>query len=639
VTGPTSELLPGDARASGQTFAFEEMVAEVEDYGVFTLDLNGNIQNWNRGAEIIKQYQEEEIIGQHFSIFYSEDDRAAKLPEMELEIVIQKGSYADEGWRLRKDGTQFWASVTITAIRSQETGKVTGFLKITRDLTDRMLAVEALRQSEERFRLLLESVQDHAIFMLDAEGHVMSWNAGARRLKGYEEREILGAHFSIFYPPEAQAEHAPESLLRKALADGRAEVEGWRVKKDGTRFWGNVVLTPLHDGDGALRGFAKVTRDLTKHREAERLQETGRRKDVFLATLGHELRNPLAPLLPAVEILRRSIHNPEVVEKLTGMFERQIGQMAHLIDDLLDMSRITTGKIELRRSHVSLRSVIDIAVEAVMPLIDQNRHEFSLSLPEEGIMMDVDPNRISQVLTNLLSNSARYTPQGGRIQLSATVAPGAMLQIVVSDNGRGIAKAYQERIFELFEQENEQSGEGLGIGLTLVKTLVELHEGTVSVASEGVGQGSTFTVRLPVLVAEYPDDSNNTAGPSATPRKLRVLIADDGKAAADVMGMFFQMEGLDTVVAYDGEEAVEKARSFRPDLVFLDLGMPKLDGFGAARRISLLLPQTQLVALSGWGREEDKRRSAEAGFMMHLVKPVKPDDLRSVVADLDLLNR
>ncbi|RYD28716.1 MAG: PAS domain S-box protein, partial [Verrucomicrobiaceae bacterium] len=275
---------------------FDHLVASVEDYAIFMLSLDGTILDWNSGAARLKGYTAEEIVGQNFSRFYSQEDLDRQLPETELVTAYRTGKFVDEGWRLRKDGTRFWAAVTLTTIRATN-GEVAGFLKITRDLTERKLAEESLKDSEERFRLLVDSVQDYAIFMLDPEGHVMTWNNGAHRIKQYEDREIIGSHFSIFYPQEDRTINLPAALLMEAMRDGRAEDEGFRVRKDGTRFLANVIITPLYDEKRELRGFAKITRDLTDQRQFEQLRESGKRKDAFLATLAHELRNPLAPIL------------------------------------------------------------------------------------------------------------------------------------------------------------------------------------------------------------------------------------------------------------------------------------------------------------------------------------------------------
>ena len=632
-----SNVRKGENTESHQSYHFEHLVAEVEDYAIFTLDARGVIQSWNRGAENIKQYKAGEIVGRHFSTFYGEMDRAKRLPEYELEVASREGRYAEEGWRYRKDGTQFWASVTITAIRSAA-GEVEGFLKITRDLTERRTAAENLRQSEERFRLLLENVEEYAIFMLDPEGHVMSWNLGAKRIKGYEPHEVLGRHFSLFYPPEALAEGVPAKLAAKALRVGKVEAEGWRVRKDGTRFWAIVLLTALYDQRGELRGFAKITRDLSDRRKIDDLQELDRRKDAFLATLAHELRNPLAPLLTGLEILRRSGGDAATVESLSHTLEGQVRQMARLVEDLLDMSRVRLGKIKLQPEVVPLGRLLDDIAAAIQPKVLEFRHRFILSRPPQDLQVRVDPVRMVQVMTNLLGNACKFTPEGGEIRLEASLSNMEDLVLSVADNGRGIEPEWQARIFNLFDQVTDGYGSGLGIGLALVKDLVELHGGTVTVKSDGRDKGTTFIVDMPGVVAlrekplAIPEASTLEA--RRTAGKFQVLVADDGRSAADVLGLFFRLEGMDATVVYDGEQAVEAARRLHPDLVLMDLGMPKMSGFDAARILRSEMPHVPLVALSGWGTEEDRRRTADAGFTEHLVKPSSPADLRSLMERL-----
>ena len=599
------------------------------------MDCNGYVLDWNQGGEQIIFYKASEIIGRHFSCFYPEEAARNDRPRQELETAAREGSFNDEGWRVRKDGSRFWANIVTTAIRSEE-GELQGFLKITHDLTERMLATEALRQSEERFRLLLENVREYAIFLLDPEGHVLSWNIGAHRIKGYDEQEILGRHFSVFYTPEALAVHTPDKMINTALKHGSAENEGWRIRKDGTRFWGNVLLTALYDQQGKLCGFAKITRDLTEKREIKQLQETSHRKDAFLATLAHELRNPLAPILPGVEIILREPENAARVTQVARMLQRQVGQMAHLIDDLLDMSRITTGKIILQQEKISLASVLQSAIEAVEPAFQACGHHFTTEIPNHPLMIHADSHRISQIISNLLSNAAKYTPPGGNIRLTVSITSPTALSISVSDDGNGIPANLQKTIFDLFDQGEGGSSDGLGIGLTLVRTLAEKHGGGISVSSPGPGQGSTFTLDLPVLIPDQTPAPGQAQAPASDtqPRTgpRRVLIADDGKSAADIVALFFQMEGMETAVAYDGAQAVEIAETFQPDLICMDLGMPCMDGYEAARRIREFGTQVVIIALSGWGADEDRRRSAQAGFDHHLVKPVKPDDLREIIA-------
>lgn len=611
---------------------FDELVGAVEDYAIFMMSTRGIILDWNLGAQRLKGYAPSEIIGQHFSRFYTAEDVAADLPGEELRIAAKEGRFTTEGWRFRKDGSRFWANVTITAIRSSPS-RVEGFLKITRDLTDRRQAEEDLRQSEERMRLLINSVTDYAIFMLDTDGTIRTWNAGASRIKGYDAEEIIGQHFSRFYTPEAFAAGLPQSLLAQALKHGSAEDEGWRVRKDGTRFWGNVLITAVLDEQGQHRGFVKITRDLTARRNAEKLAQTSKRKDTFLATLAHELRNPLAPLLPGVDIILKAPHDTGTVVKVAGMLRRQVDQMSRLIEDLVDLSRITTGKIILKRERVPLCDVIERSVEAARPVIEKKNHQLSLKLPTVYVELCADVHRLSQAVSNLLANAAKYTPSGGEITVSAAVVGETGLEIRVTDNGIGIAPGLEHSIFELFDQGNQGSPDGLGIGLTLVKTIAELHGGTARASSEGAEKGSEFTLDLPVVALVREEGAGELPSPVAVgeTRCARVLIADDGSNTAEILSMFFELEGLETAVAYDGEQAVEVATSFKPDLVCLDIGMPRMDGIEAAKRIRAMFPDVVLAALSGWGSEEDRRKTRAAGFDVHLVKPVRPEDLREII--------
>jgi PAS domain S-box-containing protein len=347
-------------------------------------------------------------------------------------------------------------------------------LKVTRDLTERKHAEELLRQSEERFRLLVEGVQDYAIFMLDPEGHVTSWNVGAERIHGYDAHEIIGLHFSEFYSSEDAASGKPQKELEAALRDGRVEDEGWRVRKDRSLFWANVVVTALYDKTGELRGFAKITRDMTERRKVEELQLADRQKNEFLAMLAHVLRNPLAPIRNGIELLRMSGVEPAAVQQTADMMERQVAQLVHLVDDLLDVSRIVSGKIALRREPVDLREVVDRAVEEIQPAIDARGHELMVSMPARAVLVDADIVRLAQVFSNLLANAAKYSSGPSQIWLVAERSEDDVL-IRVRDQGVGIAPEFLPNVFELFTQADvplARTEGGLGIGLTLVKRLV-----------------------------------------------------------------------------------------------------------------------------------------------------------------------
>jgi PAS domain S-box-containing protein len=619
---------------------FRQLVEAVEDYAIFLLDPAGNVSTWNRGAERIKGYRPEEILGKHFSVFYTPEAISRAWPQFELSVASESGRFTDEGWRLRRDGTRFWASVVITAIRGKD-GELRGFLKITRDLTDRRQAEEALRRSEERFRILVDGVRDYAVFLLDASGNIASWNRGAEILKGYSAHEIIGSHFSVFYTPESILQGKPDWELKTASQYGRIEDEGWRVRKDGTRFWANVVITSLRDEDGKLLGFAKVTRDMTERRNLEALLEVDRQKDQFLAILAHELRNPLAPIRSALQIMLEPGVTAETSARARDIAERQLTNMTRLLDDLLDVSRIREGRIDLRREIVGVSTIVRAAVETSQPLIAERGQELTVEVPPEEIWVDADPVRLSQALTNLLNNAAKYTGRGGRIWVTALRSDGYAL-IRVRDSGIGIDPIMLPHVFDLFVQAQPHtgtSGAGMGIGLTLAKRLVELHEGRIEAISAGAGLGSEFSIRLPSaeyarVAAAAPSEGSGAGSRERTP--LRVLVVDDNRDAADGLALLLDLHGHQTRVAYEAEGALQAAKAFRPDVAILDIGMPVMDGYELARRLKRTpeAEKTVLVAMTGWGQEEDVRKGKEAGFDHHLVKPSEPAVLEKLLAEV-----
>jgi PAS domain S-box-containing protein len=508
------------------------------------------------------------------------------------------------------------------------------------DAPGRRKAEEELRQSEEHFRLLVESVQDYAIFMLTPEGEIASWNAGAERMKGYTSSEIIGRHFSVFYPPDVAAGGKPAWELRVAAEHGRVEDEGWRVRKDGTRFWANVIITALRGKDGRLVGFAKVTRDMTERRKIEALEEASRQKDQFVAILAHELRNPLAPIRSALHVLERPQVTADAAARALEIAQRQVRHMARLLDDLLDVARLSEGKMSLRRDRVDVVSITRASVESVQPLLRERGHQVTVETPSEPVWIHADPARIEQVLTNLLTNAAKYTDRGGRIRV-AVRREGLDAVIRVLDNGIGIDPVMLPRIFDLFvqaERRLDRAAGGVGVGLTLVKKLVQLHGGTVDAFSPGNDLGSEFIVRLPAMETLPPLLApRSESGPvPGEKRLLRILIVDDNADAADGVAMIFEMGGDHVRVAYDGETALEVARQFHPEVVMLDLGMPGLDGYEVASRLRKA-PETLdaiLIAMTGWGQPQDRRNSARAGFHRHVVKPVEPDDLERQIDEI-----
>ncbi len=500
-----------------------------------------------------------------------------------------------------------------------------------------------LLETGEGHRLLVGSVQDYAIFTMDPEGRVVSWNPGAEHLLGYREEEILGRAAAVFFTPDDRQAGVPEAEMKKAAETGRAADDRWHVRQDGTFFFANGVTSALRDGQGALLGFAKIMRDRTDHKRmeeelhqrAEALARADRDKDEFLAVLAHELRNPLAPISYALHLLDEKNLSGSARQHTRRIVERQVGRLARLIDDLLDVSRIRTGKVELRRDAIELGALVAHAVEIARPVFEERGHELAVSLPEEPVWLEADPVRLEQVLSNLLNNAIKFTEDGGKISLAAE-RQAHELVLRVTDTGVGITPDLLPRIFDLFTQGDrslDRSRDGLGIGLTLSRRLVELHGGTIEAHSEGVGKGSEFVVRLPALLqVSPPGDAPAAAAGAAAPerRPLRVLVVDDSEDTAEMMTALLEMDGHQVQVAHSGPGALEAAAVFLPDVVLLDIGLPGLDGYQVAQRLreDPVLKDVTLIAASGYGQEADLNRSREVGFDRHLVKPVDPRELR-----------
>jgi PAS domain S-box-containing protein len=633
---PDETLIAGVTEPSLELYKL--MAQTVRDYAIFFLDPQGRVASWNEGARAIKQYEAHEIIGHHFSKFYLDSDIANGWPDHELKVATEKGYFEDEGWRVRKDGTRFWANVVISALRNSE-GNVMAFTKITRDLSERKQHEEVVRQSEERFRLLVEGVEEYAIYMLDPMGIVTSWNIGARRITGYESAEIVGRHFSAFYLQEDAENGKPAAELLTARAQGRAEDDGWRVRKNGSRFWARVAVTPLYDSGGKLRGFAKVTQDMTQRKHAEAIESASNNINEFIAVLAHELRNPLAPIRSAVHLMKLDKLPDSERQGILQVLDRQSGQLMRIVDDILDVSRITRGKFSIQKAPVPVFQIITRAIEAARPELNAKRHTLNLEMTNAPQSIVGDEQRLAQALTNILNNAVRYTDPGGQITLSAYAVYSpkvSELVIAVRDNGRGIDPAYLGSIFGMFVQEEggqrDVSGKGLGVGLALAKSIVELHEGSVEVASAGRGKGSEFTLRIP-LSQKYVEQDAEPANVDSTLDNLSILVIDDNVDAASLLAAY--LRGLNHQVreAHSGVEALELFRQQPAQLILLDIGMPGMNGHEVARQIRALPggDKVYIVAVTGWGKPEDRVLSKSAGIDMHLVKPVEARQLLELI--------
>ncbi len=634
MTQRDSSLGPPATPPSGQLAdaPFRLLVDSVTDYAIFLLDTGGHVASWNAGAQRIKGYLPSEIIGQSFERFYPAEKVAEGWPREELQRAQECGRFEDEGWRIRKDGSRFWASVVITALRDTQ-GRLQGFAKVTRDLTERRQQEEALRRSEEQLRLLLEAVKDYALIMLDTGGHVLTWNAGAEAIMGYKTDEVLLRHVQMFVDPaEAATDHAAQEL-ELALTEGRVEIEGQRMRKDGSLFWANVIITPVRGHDGIHRGFAVVTRDLSGPRRLLELEQTSRRMSEFIAMLAHELRNPLAPIRNAINVIQMQETMPAIVQRMSDVIDRQARHLTRLVDDLLDIGRIATGKISLRMASIDYRDVVLTSVEAARPVMQARGHHLHVDVPEK-IPMRADASRLAQALQNLLANAARYTPPGGEVSLTVQV-DGASCVTLVSDTGQGIAPASLEHVFELFVQEHglrrDPSESGLGVGLTLARRMAEMHGGSLTAQSEGRGRGATFKLVLPCLQVP-PQSRDDTISAVARSESLRILVIDDNRDAADSMVIQLQLMGHESDALYTAADALRHGPVFDPALVMLDLNMPDLSGFDLIDQLRKAITHPIYVAaVTGFGQQSDRERTRAAGFDAHLTKPVSQDQLQATI--------
>ncbi len=622
-----------DSRSEGVPYRL--LVESVPDYAIFMLDPEGRIRSWNLGAQRNNGYAADEVIGRHFSLLYPPDRIAERWPDHELELARSAGRFEEQGWRLRKDGSRFWANVVISRIDNPD-GSLHGYAKVARDLTDRLAQSEQLRWSEERFRLLVDSVRDYAIFMLDPDGNITSWNTGAQQIKGYTAEEIIGRHFSAFYTPEARAEGWPESKLQAALAEGRVEDEGWRVRKDGSRFWASVVITALRNHEGRHVGFAKITRDLTAHRRIRALEDEGHRLTTFLAMLGHELRNPLAPIANAVSIMRLEQIESPTLRQCRDVIGRQLQQITRLVDDLLDVGRITSGKVRLVQTTMDLRSALAEAVETVEPNARRRSQNLRVQTPEVPAWVYGDRARLVQVLSNLLNNAGKFTQPHGHIAATLQLT-GSQVEVAVRDNGPGIPPEKLSDIFNPFvqgEQGPARTQGGLGLGLSLVQQLITLHGGEVSASSSGQpGEGAEFRVRLPIAAAPTGAIVTETAPSPA--RMRQVLVVDDNRDAADSMQALLRHLGYRTEVAYDGASAIDRLRAAPFDAAIVDLGLPDVTGLDIARLLQEeFTDPPPLIAVTGYGLDMDVAATRAAGFRAHLTKPLAADQIAAALRAL-----
>jgi PAS domain S-box-containing protein len=613
-------------------------IVESSDDAIISKTLEGQVVSWNAAAEHLFGYSAEEMMGKSITTIIP-PERLAE--EREILDRIRRGERIEhfETVRLARDGRHLELSLTISPVRAA-TGEIIGASKVARQITE--------RKNSERIQAQLAAIvesSDDAIVSKTLDGVIQSWNTAAVRIFGYTAEEAIGQRITLIIPDDLQSEE--RGIIAQLRAGKRVEhFDTMRITKDGRRIPVSLTVSPIHDDKGRVIGASKIARDISERRRAEEalrateeaLRVANQRKDEFMALLAHELRNPLAPIRYALAASRKHGATAEQRERSQEIIERQVTHMSRLLDDLLNVARITRGTLELRITTLEFTTVLGTAIEAARPFLDAKHHSLSVELPSDAPRLNADPIRLAQVFSNLLINAAKYTDPGGKIRVAASIE-GDMLVVAVRDTGIGISQQMMPRLFEMFTQAQDaldRSQGGLGLGLALVRGIVELHGGSVSARSEGESRGSEFTVRLPLgRASRAPQTSAQDSAPGGGER-LKILVIDDNEDAAEMCATFLELAGQDVRRAYNGRSALALAEAFRPRVALLDIGLPDISGYEVARSLRRAPWATNLllVAVTGWGQDQDKQRALDAGFDHHLTKPIEPDELERLLQSI-----
>ena len=658
---------------------FEVTLSSIGD-AVITTDVQGTVISLNPVAESITGWSSAQAKGEPLErVFHIINEYTRQTVDDPVGKVLRTGkivSLANHTALIDKNGRVIPIEDSAAPIRDAQ-GKVVGAVMVFHDVSDQRRVEDVLRESEERLRDRKDTEQalldaraqaheirsglaaivessDDAIIGKTLESVITTWNHGAERIFGYTAAEVIGKPVTLLIPPN-QIDEEPAILQKLRRGERIDHYETVRVRKDGTLLDVSLTVSPIKDANGTIIGASKIARDITERKRMEAalreeiaireraeaaLREADRRKDEFLALLAHELRNPLAPIRYALAGNKKAGGTSKQRRRAEEIIERQVTHMSRLLDDLLDISRISRGTLELKKSPTDLAVAVGAAVETARPLLDAKHHTLSLDLPKAAVRLRADPVRLAQAFSNLLINAAKYTDPGGHIRLRAA-DEGHEVVVTVRDNGIGISADMMPRLFTLFSQAQTALGRaegGLGIGLSLVRGVVTLHGGSVEARSDGPGTGSEFIVRLPIgtPLAEVTD-MEATAKNLVPGAGLKILVVDDNRDAADACASLLELSGHHVQTAYTGRHALELAETFRPHALLLDIGLPDFNGYELATKIraSPWGCDVMLIAVTGWGQEEDRRRALEAGCDHHLTKPVAPETVESLLQSLD----
>jgi PAS domain S-box-containing protein len=629
-----------NAQVSGPvdvTGRFQMLVEAVTDYAIYMIDPGGHVTSWNRGAERIKGYRAEEVLGRHFSMFFTPEDREIGRPGYALATAAEVGRFEQEGWRLRKDGTRFWALAVLDAIHD-DNGELVGFAKITRDMTERRAAQEALEESERRFRLLVQSVIDYAIFMLDPDGRVTNWNSGAQRMKGYRAEEIVGAHFSTFYTEEDRRAGVPALALDKARSEGKFEIEGWRVRKDGSRFWASVVIDAIHDEQGQLIGFAKITRDITEQREAQRkLAET--REQLFQAQkmeaigqltggVAHDFNNLLTIILGGADMAERLVGDNEKLKRILGNMRHAVKRGETLTKQLLAFSRRQALKPQIIDLHEQIPVIADLLSRSLRGDI-----EIVTDVAADAAPIEVDASQLELAMLNVGLNARDAMPQGGTLRISARHAspraeadPREYVAVAISDTGIGIPEEIKSRVIEPFFT-TKPVGKGSGLGLSQAYGFAAQSGGSMTIDST-VGRGTTVTFYLPVAKAlpAKPTKRDRVAQISG---RGTILVVEDDPAIAELAVSLLEDAGFTARLVTTAQSALDELAQNGVDALFSDIMLPGgMTGAELAHLVRSKFPGVAVLLATGFAESATNMLARDFPILP------KPYDQHALVAAL-----
>lgn len=631
--GDESPPLRGGVEATAEALRLEQFIAGVTDYAIYALSREGTVATWNAGAQRFKQYTQQEIVGRHFSRFYTDEDQLSGKPARALETAARVGKYEEEGWRVRKDKTRFWASVVIDAIRDEQ-GELIGFAKITRDVTERKAAQDRLHASEEKFRLLVQGVTDYAIYMLSPEGIVTNWNAGAERIKGYQAAEVVGTHFSRFYTEADRLAGLPARSLATARAAGRVESEGWRVRKDGTQFWSHAVVDAIRDDHGELIGFAKITRDITERRDAavtlertrEALFQSQKLEAIGKLTGGiaHDFNNLLNVIVSGAELLSREMKTPTAARILDSI-QRSAMRGATLTQQLLSFAR----QQPLVQDNYNVNKVIQ-KFEAILRRAVAPDVRFDLDLCEQPNLVRIDAVQFEAAVLNLVSNACDAMPDGGALIIRtetttlgehqvAALPGGEYLLMTVTDNGTGMPADVLARAVDPFFT-TKPVGKGTGLGLSQAYGLMQQSGGELRIHSEA-GKGTCVSLYFPMVQSA---DLDGGASLETNSGNEKALIVDDQPEVLAIAVEQFKSLGYDVFSANSGAEALAILRRI-PDIevLFSDVVMPGMNGYELGREALALRPDLKILLVSGYAAPELANQIADISKFQLLPKPYR----------------